>query len=278
MKNLHTETITPDQRKLAVQTWLPEEKPKALVFMVHGLGEHIGRYAPWAELFVKQGLGFCGYDQHGHGLSAGKRGTPGKVSVLHSDALFMLAETRRIYPGLPVILYGHSMGGSVVLSLVLNNPGLVEGLIVTSPWIRLANPPSAILKGLASVLNLLVPELTLNNGLDPSDISRDPAEKTAYGSDPLVHPKVAAGLFHTLDKEGESFFSKEKKITCPTLLMHGTGDRITSWKASEEFAALNSDMVRLKLWNGAYHELHHEPEREDVFAYIMDWLKTNGLL
>jgi len=273
MKQQHSKVLTPEQKNLFVQYWMPDESPIAIVLLVHGLGEHSGRYGHWAERFVNKGIGFIAYDQQGHGRSEGKKGTPGNAALLVNDAAFMVAECKKTYPGLPLVLYGHSMGGPIALSLVLQDARAVNALVLTSPWIQLANPPSAVLKGLAAVLNVLVPNLTMDNGLNSSDISRIPEEAEAYTSDPLVHSKVAAGLFHTIDKAGKLALASAEKLECPTLLIHGTDDRITSWKASELFAGKNKDMVKLILVEGAFHELHHEPEREEVFAAILSWIK-----
>ncbi|MFZ5942111.1 MAG: alpha/beta hydrolase [Bacteroidota bacterium] len=277
MKQERSEVTTPDHRKLFVQTWMPDQQPKAVIVMVHGLGEHIGRYDHWAERFVKHGIGFTGYDQQGHGRSGGKRGTPTRASVLVDDARLMVEQARADYPGIPVVMYGHSMGGNVAINYVISQTETVDALIVTSPWLKLASPPSKFMRTLASVLNTLAPGLTLDNGLDPAHISRVPAEVEAYANDPLVHPKISAGLYSTLDAAGQHALRNVYKINCPFLLMHGKGDKITSWKASEEFVMNTSEHTRLKLWEGAYHELHHEPEREEVFQYILDWMKEYRL-
>jgi len=271
------EVLTPDHKKLFVKKWMPDETPGAIILMVHGLGEHIERYAPWAERFVNSGIGFIGYDQRGHGLSDGKRGMPINSSFLLKDARMMLTETRKAFPGIPVIMYGHSMGGNVAINFAISETGSIDALIATSPWLQLASPPSPLLKGLASILNIVAPGLTLSNGLDPSHISRVPAEVEKYAGDPLVHPKISAGLFHSLDASGKKAMNSANKINCPFLLMHGTGDRITSWKASEVFVMNTGKPARLKLWEGAYHELHHEPERDEVFDYIIQWLREYKL-
>jgi len=245
--------------------------------MVHGLGEHIGRYDHWAQRFVKNGVGFIGYDQRGHGHSDGKHGSPKKAALLVNDARMMVAETRKNYPGIPVIMYGHSMGGNIAINYVISETETVDALIVTSPWLKLAHPPTKFMYSIVSLLNTIAPGLKLNNGLNPAHISHIQSEVEAYVNDPMVHPKISAGLFASLDLAGQHALRNVYKINCPFLLMHGTGDQITSWRASEEFVMNTSDRTRLKLWDGAYHELHNEPEREEVFNYILDWLKENKL-
>ena len=269
----HSWFETGDKKKLYLQEWIPEKDPTALILYIHGLGSHGGRLDHWAERFVSQGIAFFAYDQRGHGKSDGKRGHPTHIKYLINDVKALVEHLRGAFPKKPVILYGHSMGGTVAINYVISTTYTVDALIVTSPWLKLVNPPSRTLIRLIKPLLKIAPGISLPNGLDPKDISRDEQEVRKYAEDPLVHNKISIGLFKSTFDAGINALRNVYKINCPFLIMHGRGDRITSAKASEEYVMNTSDRTRLKLWEGAYHELHHEPNREEVFAYITGWLK-----
>ncbi|MFC2129575.1 alpha/beta fold hydrolase [Bacteroidota bacterium] len=134
-----------DQQKLFVREWLPEEDPLAVVLYVHGLGSHSGRMDHWAERYTAKQIGFIAYDQRGHGKADGKRGHPKHVKKLIEDTKMMVEMLREEFPEIPVILYGHSMGGNVAINYVISTTKTVDALITTSPWLKLTNPPSKAL-------------------------------------------------------------------------------------------------------------------------------------
>jgi alpha-beta hydrolase superfamily lysophospholipase len=257
---------------------MPEEDPRALVLYVHGLGSHSGRMDHWAERFVENGIGFIAYDQHGHGKSTGKRGTPKHFRILVEDLRNTMNWLREHFPGKKIILYGHSLGGNVVINYVISETYTADALITTSPWLRLVHPPSAALIRILSPLTSILPLLTLSNGLNANDISRVPEEVKKYTDDPLVHDRISIGLFKSTFDAGFHALRNVYKINCPYLIMHGTADNITSHKASEQFVMNTSDRTRIKLWEGAFHELHHEEQREEVFRYIIEWLNEHHLV
>lgn len=269
---------TPDDKKLYMHEWLPENDPQAVILYVHGLGSHGGRLGHWAERFTEQGMAFLAYDQRGHGRSDGKRGRPVHIKQLVNDVKTMVGHLRETFPDLPVVLYGHSMGSTIAINYVISTTTTVDALIVTSPWLKLVKPPSSTLISLVRPLLKIAPGITLSNGLDPADISTDPSEVQKYRDDPLVHDRISIGLFHTTYEAGYTALRNVYKINCPFLIMHGTADRITSAKASEEYVMNTSDRTRLVLWKDAFHELHHEPLRGEVFGAVADWLTEFRLM
>jgi len=268
---------TPDKKNLFVREWIPEKTPTAIILFVHGLGSHSGRLDHWAERFAEKMIGFVAFDQRGHGKSDGKRGHPKNVNKLIEDTKMMVEMLRIEFPDIPVILYGHSMGGNIAINYVISTTKTVDALIATSPWLKLTNPPSKALVKILKPLVKIAPGLTISNGLDPKDISRVKNETDKYDKDPLVHGKISIGLFSTIEEAGLNALRNVYKINCPFLLMHGTADNITSHKTSEEYVMNTSNRTRLKLWEGAYHELHHEEQHNEVFDYIIQWLKENKL-
>lgn len=269
---------TSDGKYLYIQEWFPEKSPKTVILYIHGLGSHSSRLDHWAERFVGRNAGFIAYDQRGHGKSAGKRGHPTNIRYLIDDVRTMVSKLRHDFPDVRIVLYGHSLGGNIAINYVISSAYTVDALIVTSPWLKLVKPPSKTLVKLISPLLRIVPGMTLSNGLNPKDISSDEQEVQKYIEDPLVHNKISIGLFKSTYDAGFNALRNVYKINCPFLIMHGTADKITSARASEDYVMNTSKRTRLKLWEGAFHELHHEPIRDEVFNYISDWLSDQKLL
>ncbi len=267
-----------DQQKLFVREWLPEEDPKAVILYVHGLGSHSGRLDHWAERYTEKQIGFVAYDQRGHGKADGKRGHPKHIKKLIEDVKMMVEMLREEFPEIPLILYGHSMGGTIAINYVISSTKTVDALIAGSPWLKLTNPPSKAMVSILKPLVKLTPGLAISNGLDKKDISRVDEECEKYANDPLVHGKISIGLVDSIIEFGLNALRNVYKINCPFLLMHGTADNICSHKASEEYVMNTSDRTRLKLWEGAYHELHHEPNRDEIFDYTIQWLKESKII
>ncbi len=263
------------------QGWQPETSPKAVVCLVHGLGEHTGRYAHVATALNEAGYALLGFDLRGHGKSGGRRGHTPSYDALMDDIGRLLDEAAARYPGLPRFLYGHSLGGNLVLTyalrrLALRGKDTVAGVISTSPGLRVANPLPPAQLTLAKVMNKLYPSLQMANGLALDGLARDPEVIRAYTSDPLVHNKISVRLATGMFEAGEWVIAHAAEFPVPLLLMHGTKDILTSAKASEEFAArAPASRCTLKLWPNFYHETHNEPEKAEVLAYMVDWLQQH---
>jgi acylglycerol lipase len=249
----------------------PGEQTKAVIIMVHGLGEHIQRYAYWADLFKKEGIGFLGVDLPGHGKSNGRRGNIKSYALTDEMIDILLKSCNHTFPGCRVYLYGHSLGGGIVLDYLIRKKPKLKGAIVTSPWLRLSFEPPKSKMMLASIMKYLIPGLVQPSGLNVNHISHDEKMVEKYKNDPLVHGKISLSLFVEAMSAAKHSLSHASELKTPTLLLHGSNDMLTSPDASSEFAA-KSDMVELKIWEGGYHELHNEPFREEVFKYIMDWI------
>lgn len=245
--------------------------PRAYIIFVHGVGEHIQRYRSWIEKFTKNGLGFVGLDLPGHGLSDGKKGHIRSYRLTDEMIDTLLGEVKKSYPGIPVFLYGHSLGGGIVLDyLVRKNPGFIGG-IVTSPWLKLSFEPDKSKVRLAVVINNIFPSLVQKSGLVVEHISHDSDVVEAYRNDPLVHDKISVGLFCSALSAATNALRNAGQLKVPLLLLHGSDDQICSPEGSREFASANG-LVEFMLWNGGYHELHNEPFRDEVFRHILSWI------
>lgn len=251
----------------------PGENARAIIVMVHGIGEHIQRYSYMADLFRKEGIAFTGVDLPGHGRSDGRRGNIKSYKLLDEMITIMIDSCRKTFPGIPVYLYGHSLGGGIVLYYILRVNPRIKGAIVTSPWLRLSFEPSKVKVLLASLMKNLVPGLVQPTGLNVSHISHDEAVIANYKTDPLVHDMCSVSLYNEAMKAAKYSLEHASELKIPTLLIHGSDDLINSPEGSREFAG-KSDKVKLKIWEGGYHELHNETFKDDVFRYIMEWINN----
>ncbi len=246
---------------------------KAVVILVHGMGEHATRYtSSIIPEFLKHDISVITYDQFGHGKTEGKRGhNPGFDAVL--DCVKIVAEkANTLFGNVPTFLYGHSMGGNVVINYVLRRENNFKGVIATSPFLRLAFQPPSWKLSIGKVLQKIAPSMTMGNELDATAISRDKAEVQKYIDDPLVHGQISPNYSLTFMETGEWAIKNASKLTIPMLVLHGTGDRLISHKASEEFAH-NSNNVTLKLFEDGYHELHNDLCKEEFIHTIVHWIE-----
>ncbi|TNE56806.1 MAG: alpha/beta hydrolase [Bacteroidetes bacterium] len=252
----------------------PVDHPIAVITLVHGLGEHTGRYDHVADWFNSRSVSVLGYDHQGFGRSGGKRGHVRSLDALLDDIGQALGETARRQPDVPHFLYGHSMGGNLVLNYLFRRFPDLAGVISTGPWVRLAFPAPLVKVLAGRLLHRLLPALQMPNGLDPTRISRDPAVVDAYTSDPLVHDQLSlmAGIQLLDAANWLDRFSGETPL--PVLLQHGGADQITSASATHALAGRLSGRVDHREWPDLYHEIHQEAEKEEVFAFTLDWMKT----
>jgi len=221
---------------------------------------------------LKNNFAVVGYDQFGHGKTTGKCGhNPGFVLVLDCVA-FVTKKAQKLFPAVPLFLYGHSMGGNVVLNYVLRRKHPFKGVIATSPFLRLAFQPPALKLSLGKLLLKIAPSITMSNELNPNDISHIPEEVQAYISDPLVHNKISPNYSIKFIETGLWALDHAQELQVNTLLLHGTGDKIIDYKATEQFADNSKRMATIKLFEGAYHELHNDLCRDKMLNIITDWL------
>lgn len=257
-------------------------EPKAVVCLTHGLGEHIERYEHMAQWFNARGFAVIGFDRRGHGQSGGKRGHSPALEVLLDEIAQLLVEARTAYQDLPLFLYGHSQGGGLALSYVLRRNPRITGVIASAPWIQLSFTPPPALIALGKLMRKWYPGFLQPNNLDPQLLSRDAEVVEAYKQDPLVHDRISAAVGIDMMKEGDWIMAQKGGFPIPLLIIHGTTDGVTSMEASEVFTGQLEGDVTFKAWPKMYHELHNEPEKEQVFQYVSDWLNArleplNGL-
>ncbi len=256
---------------LFTQLW-DVPSPKAVVALIHGQGEHIGRYAHVGKFLNDQGIALAGYDQQGFGKSTGKRGHAERLEDYMDDIGYFLAFLMKKYPGAPLFLYGHSMGGNVSLNYLLRRqPNFLTGAIISAPWVQLAFEPPQIKVVVGRWLRNIWPTLTLPAGLDTKLLSTDPAVVKAYNADTLVHDRVSAAAGIALMDAAAWLDQYSGPVPCPMLFMHGANDGVTSMPASRALAArLGQRHIE---WPGMYHEIHNEPGQQAVLETVLDFVK-----
>lgn len=262
-----------DGQTLALREWLATTAaPQAVVHITHGLGEHAGRYGHVARRLNALGFAVRAHDHFGHGLSSGARGGLPQDLRLLDDLALLVDDARAAYPGLPVVLLGHSMGGLVAASFVARGVRPVDALVLSSP--ALSPTLSAVQKGLISVLSRLAPNLRLGNGLDAQHLSHDPEVAPAYLSDPLNHDRIGARLARFLADEGAQVMAAAPQWPVPTLLLYAGADRLVRPEGSRAFAAAAapSGQVQALAFEQHFHELFNELDAQPVFAALEQWL------
>lgn len=268
---------TSDALRLFGRAWLPPGAPRAAITLVHGLGEHSGRYEHVAAALNAAGFALLGADLRGHGQSEGKRGYIPSWDALLDDVSLALAEVRRRLPGLPLFLYGHSLGGEIVLSYALQKKPRLAGVIASAPMLRLGAPQPPLKLALGRLLNRVAPSFVLPNGLDLRGLSHDQAVISAYSNDPLVHDRLSARLGVSMLVTGSWLLEHAHDFRLPLLLIHGSGDPLVSPEATRVFAQQAPGDVTLALFDGLLHEAHNEPQRAQVVQCMVDWLQARLL-
>lgn len=263
---------TSEQLKISGRVWTPIEQPKYVIAVIHGMGEHIGRYRNMAQYWTSKNAAVIGHDHIGHGKSEGKRGHIFSIKELLSGVEDLVSRINQQFPGLPIILYGHSMGGNVALNYLLRKPFSVKGAIITAPYLKLAFEPPPFKIKLAKLMLNLYPSFSQRTNLDVNALSHDESVIKAYLKDKYVHDKITASMFIALHNAGLYALSHASELKAPTLLMHGTADQITSHEATMAFAESSKIVSELKLWDNLYHEIHNEPEKDQVMNYQSDWI------
>jgi alpha-beta hydrolase superfamily lysophospholipase len=281
---MQTSLHTPDGVSLHLRHWAPGQAARGTVLLVHGLGEHIGRYAHVAAHLNAGGWHVVGYDQRGHGASGGGRGAVPRWDSLLCD-LGQVVDMARVDLPRPLVLVGHSMGGLVAGRFVAE--GLkkrpfdwwrkVDALVMSSPALDAGLNWHQRL--LLAVSCRLLPGLALGNGLDPAWVSRDPHVVEAYRRDPLVHDRITPRLARFIVDQGELVRQLASMWRMPTALIYAGADKCVAPRGSDGFAAVAPPK---RVWSKRYerlaHEIFNEPEQRQVLADLTRWLDTQPAL
>lgn len=273
MKNTTLQWKSNDGLEIFGQKWENEtSQPKAVICIVHGFGEHSSRYEHVAQFFTDNDYAVITYDHRGHGKSQGQRGHFPSYDEFINDVENLVKQANLNFNGLPKILYGHSMGGNVVANFVIKRqPTTIKGVILSSPLFDTAFQPPAIKLAAGRFMRNLIPSFSLPSGLDVTAISRDTAVVEKYKKDRLVFDKISSKMGIELIEFGQEAVQNADQVKIPTLLFHGTDDRLTSFESSKQFAENAGKIVTFIEYPGLFHECHNEPEKETVLQNMLDW-------
>ena len=259
---------------LALYDWaLPASQPLGTVLLVHGLGEHAGRYGEVAAHLHQWGFAVRAYDQQGHGQSEGARGDLLRPGSLQADLCRVIDDTRQhpSFQGTPLILLGHSMGGLVVARTLAEGLRPVDAAVLSSP--ALGAFPNLFQKMLLASLPRVLPHLRVDNGLKTEFLSRDPDVVKAYQADAMVHRRIATGLAAWILENGEKTLVDAAKWQVPTLLLYAGQDKLVNAQASADFArSAPKDVVQAECFEAMYHEIFNDIYRAQVFTALKRWL------
>lgn len=268
--------VAADGLNLFYRTDLPTDQPddpRGAVMLLHGLGEHSGRYEHVIDALTSDGFAVIAPDHRGHGRSEGSRAVVRNYDEFMADISQLRGIVDTEFAGLPLVVLGHSMGGNLALGHVLRAPTGVAGLALSGPLLLAGDDVKPIELKILSVVGRVAPGFR-PRGLDAAAISRDPAVVADYRADPLVwNGKISAGIAAALFGEMSTFPNRYRELELPVLVMHGTADRLTNIEGSRQLAAAatNAD-VTTHFYDGLYHEIFNEPERDAVIGDLRAWL------
>ena len=264
-----------DGSNLMYYSWLPNKKINVAIGIIHGLGEHSNRYDDFAEYFCKKGFGVYSIDLRGHGKSEGKRGHINNFKKLIDDSEEMFINIRKENLNVPMVMFGHSLGGCIALNYLCENQSKeIDLAIISSPWLRTVLEPPKFILYVQKILVGLFPSLTLNNRLDPYDLSKDTDIVKKYIEEPLVHNKISLKMFSEVNKAIDKIENESEKINIPVLLVHGKKDNIISYKGTEKVSKKINNS-KLTLYEGLYHEPHNDLEKNEILADYTSFIKNN---
>lgn len=262
-----------DGTRLFYRRWQADPAPRAVCLLVHGLAEHSGRYAHLAETLAGRRLSVWALDQRGHGRSEGRRGDCRSFDELVEDVHRLVEEAARQEPALPRLMIGHSLGGFIALAYAARRPREIRAVAVSSPSLRLAHPTDPVTVFVVTSVAKLLPTAPFGNGVKPHLLSHDPGVVAEYVRDPLVHRVLTARCAVALRDAMRDSLRLAAKLSIPCLILQAGADEICDPAAAAEFArACSNGLVTFRRYDGLYHEIFNEVERQRVIEDLCAWL------
>lgn len=278
MQTNTSQFTTSDGFKIHTINWQPETEtsPKAVVILVHGIAEHSGRYAHVAEKLVNEGYVVYSFDHRGHGHSEGVRGYFDSFEQPVSDLEAYFKQIKATHPDTKIFLIGHSMGSLLTTMFTLRHQDELAGWVSSGSPLTLDETVPSLLISIGKALQGITPKLPFA-GLDPNAVSRDPATVQEHATDPLIyHGRVRVAMGIGIITHGQIVRESLNQLQLPILIMHGTGDTIAPPSGSKLLMErAGSEDKTLKLYDGLYHEIFNELERETVLADLLTWLNAH---
>ncbi len=269
--------------RLYLHRWRPTRVPvKAVFALVHGLGEHAGSYGPFVTYFAARGAAIYAVDNRGFGRSEGRRGHIARADLYEEDALEMVKRARDEQPGVPVVLVGHSMGGTIALMLALDHPALFDLAVFSAPALRVGAPPPLWQRTLGKTMSRAYPVYTTVRPSNPTLLTRDAMLQKETANDTLRHGRITARLYTEMFVRAPRIvWDRASALSIPFLLLHGEDDPLVPVASSRDLfsrAVRVREVSALLTYPRLRHELFREVEREEVFRDVAHWLSDHGVL
>ena len=271
MDDCHTFQLTSaDGTKLFARHW-EATGGRATLVLVHGFGEQSGRYSHFGQHLSDNGVDVFAVDLRGHGRSEGKRGVVRSYDDFRADLAALLDFVRGRAPARPVVLFGHSMGGGIVLDHALSPDPILSGIIASAPLIRPIPAVSPVQRKLVTFVSKLLPGASMKNSISGAQISSVPAEQIAYAEEPLGHDRLGLRTAVALVEAGEGIERRAAEIGLPVLMIHGREDQLTDFAASEAVGRAIPD-AEFRAFDRVQHELHNDTSRDAVYRAVLDFI------
>ena len=258
--------------RIYIREWIPKEKVKKNLFIIHGLGEHSGRYEDLAKILTQEGIGVFSIDLIGHGKSSGRKGHIKSFEDFINAVETGVIYVRKKFLDTPIILFGHSLGGLISLKFLIDRESKeIERAIISSPWIATALEIRNHLLFIHKIFQKIIPGLQLSNNLITSHLSKDKKIVEKYENDILVHDKISLNLFSEIIKTIDDVIDRSSRIKIKILIYHGKNDKIISHKGTEKVASLipNNKFI---LFKDIFHEPHNDNEKDLVFKELIEFI------
>jgi len=255
------------------ETKIPTGDIEAVVILVHGIGEHIGRYKHVFEFFNERNIAVAALDLRGHGKTVGRRGYSPDYETMLDDIDQFIREIQERFSNTSFFLYGHSMGGNLLANYVIKYSPKVSGVILSCPGLKLGYDAGRFKLLLAKLFWKIVPGLIVKNELDVNFLSRDSKVIDNFTKDKLTHNYISLRLAIETMKAGQWAVDNADKFKLPLLLMQALKDKIVDIDTNIKFSKLVGGQCELKEWPGQYHELHNEPEYPEILGYVVNWIE-----
>ncbi|MBI3318392.1 MAG: lysophospholipase [Candidatus Omnitrophica bacterium] len=263
---------SPGGWKLLLRHW-EFSRPKAECLLVHGLGEHSGRYQTLASDLTGRGFEVWAIDHRGHGRSEGRRGDCRSMEEFLEDLEVLVQRVKTEAPRIPRVMVGHSLGGLIALIYAARHPNQISAVAVSSPALGLSSPPPPPKAALVRGIGRILPTTPIPNGIDPKQLCRDPSVVRAYEGDPLINRTLTARCALVLERAIQESIRFASEIRIPCLILQAGSDAICSPEATRLFARrIPEGLGTFHLYEGMYHELFNEPERAQVVEELVQWL------
>ncbi len=249
--------------------------PKACLLLVHGFAEHTHRFEHVYSKLNSAGIACLGIDLFGHGRTEGLKGHVDNFDLFLDQLDSALLHLKEKYTDVPIVLYGHSMGANITLNYIFKRSPAIAGAISTGTWIDLAKPAPALKVWVGKMLRNILPKMTQETELNAHLLSTDTTVGDAYIADPLVQTKMSNAMGIDILEAATYLRNYSGKFTFPMLLMHGGEDQITSPTGTVALSKRLEGDLTLKIWEGMYHEIHNEKEKEKVIEFTINWIEEN---